>query len=108
MVIRALDIPDTSKAILQDYLADYPVLTRNDFSDILAAHLLDTRTSLTDYTDITPDLANRILNRLNDFVTFDQFCDLLKTREVTYTRISRACSTFFLHIKGRYGTVPTP
>lgn len=52
-VIRALDIPDTSKAILQDYLADYPVLTRNDFSDILAAHLLDTRTSLTDYTDIT-------------------------------------------------------
>ena len=84
-VIRALDIPATSKAILQDYLADYPVLTRNDFSDILAAHLLDTRTSLTDYTDITPDLANRIDSFRYQFLSVEQFMTLLSARNLTAT-----------------------
>lgn len=89
VVIRALDIPDTSKAILQDYLANYPVLTRNDFSDILAAHLLDTRTSLTDYTDITPDLANRIDSFRYQFLSVEQFMTLLSARNLTATRIGR-------------------
>lgn len=77
----------------------YPVYA-NDFSLLLKYQLMcETKESLTQYADVTPDLANRILNRLNDFVTFDQFCDLLKTREVTYTRISRALFHILLHIK---------
>lgn len=77
----------------------YPVYA-NDFSLLLKYNLLcETKESLVQYADITPDLANRILNRMGDFVTFDQFCDLLKTREVTYTRISRALFHILLGIK---------
>ena len=77
----------------------YPVYT-NDFSLLLKYRLMcETKESLTQYADVSSDLANRMLNRLNDFVSFDQFCDLLKTREVTYTRISRALFHILLHIK---------
>lgn len=88
-VIRMLDIPDTSKAILQAYLADYPVLTRNDFSDILAARLLDNQTNLTDYADITPDLANRIDSFRYQFSSVEQLITLLSARNLTSTRIGR-------------------
>lgn len=77
----------------------YPVYA-NDFSLLLKYRLMcETKESLTQYADVSSDLANRMLNRLNDFVSFDQFCDLLKTREVTYTRISRALFHILLHIK---------
>ena len=35
-----------------------------------------------------------MIKNQNDFISFDQFCDILKTKETTYTRISRA----LLHI----------
>ncbi len=77
----------------------YPVYA-NDFSLLLKYRLMcETKESLTQYADVSSDLANRMLNRLNDFVSFDQFCDLLKTREVTYSRISRALFHILLHIK---------
>lgn len=38
--IAGLDIPDTSKVLLQSYLTHRPILTSNDFSDVLAAQLL--------------------------------------------------------------------
>ena len=39
---------------------------------------------------MTKALANRIMNRLNDFIDITSFTSLLKTRELTYSRISRA------------------
>ena len=45
------------------------------------------------------ELANRICNRLNDYISFDQFCELLKTKEITYTRISRALIHILLGVK---------
>jgi len=67
----------------------------NDFSLLLKYRLLDeTKESLYEYADVSEELANRIYNRRNEFVTFEQFCKLLKTKELTYSRISRA----LLHI----------
>ena len=67
----------------------------NDFSLLLRYRLLNkTKQSLCEYTDVSEELANRIYNRRNEFVTFEQFCELLKTKELTYSRISRA----LLHI----------
>lgn len=77
----------------------YPIYA-NDFSLPLKYQLLkETYTSLAEYLDISEDLANRILNHTNDFVTFDQFCDLLKTRDVTYSRLSRSLLHILLGIK---------
>lgn len=77
----------------------YPIYA-NDFSLLLKYRLLrETRETLTEYQDISEDLANRIINHANDFISFDQFCDLLKTRDMTYTRISRSLFHILLNIR---------
>ena len=48
---------------------------------------------------ISEELANRICSRLNYFFNYKQFCDLLKTRELTQTRINRALLHIMLGIK---------
>lgn len=77
----------------------YPVYS-NDFSLLLHYKLLSlTPNDLMEFVDVTPDLANRIFKNKNAFVSFDQFCDLLKTRDMTYTRISRALLHILLDIR---------
>ena len=39
------------------------------------------------------------MNRCNELISWDQFCELLKTREVTYTRISRILLHILLNIR---------
>ena len=54
--------------------------------------------SLTRYADVSAELANRIINNRNHFISFGQFCELLKTKEITYTRISRCLIHILLNI----------
>lgn len=76
----------------------YPIVS-NDFSLILKAKLLsETKESLCRYMDVTPDLANRILRQRNQFLNFEQFCDCLKTKELTRSRISRSLIHILLGI----------
>ena len=75
-------------------------LYANDFSLLLKYRLLvETKESLLAYADVSEDLANRIINRRNQFQNFEQFCLLLKTREITYSRISRALTHILLGLK---------
>lgn len=77
----------------------YPIYA-NDFSLLLKYKLLTlTAKELSGYVDITADLANRILKNRNDFISFEQFCDILKTRELTHSRISRALLHILLDIR---------
>ena len=74
----------------QSYQTRYPVSSDN-FSLLLKAKLLsETADSLCNYLDVSPELANRILHLRNDYRNFEQFCDLLKTKELTRSRISRS------------------
>jgi predicted nucleotidyltransferase len=93
-------VPSKCMPSLADgYKIRYPVCA-NDFSLLLKYKLLnETSTSLVEYADVSEELANRICNRLNDYVSFDQFCELLKTKEITYTRISRALTHILLGVK---------
>ena len=77
----------------------YPVYA-NDFSLILKYKLLqETKKSLTSYMDVSEDLANRIINLRNDFQSFDGFCNTLKTKDMTYARISRGLLHILLDIR---------
>ena len=77
----------------------YPVVS-DDFSLLLRYKLMsETKESLTSYMDITTDLANRIINHRNEFISISQFTDLLKTKELTYSRISRCLMHIILDIK---------
>ena len=93
-------LPSASLDLLRkNYRFSLPV-TQDDFSLLLKYRLLlETSSSLTSYLDVSEDLANRIINRKNDFATWSSFCDLLKTRELTYTRISRSLLHILLGIK---------
>ncbi|MDO4285680.1 MAG: nucleotidyltransferase family protein [Eubacteriales bacterium] len=55
--------------------------------------------SLSDCLDVSPDLAARIENLLPQFQTWTQFCALLKTKNLTYTRISRALLHILLNLR---------
>lgn len=90
--------PSCIRLLEETHRTRYPIYS-NDFSLLLKYKLLtETKDTLVKYVDITADLANRIMNHANDFITFDQFCDLLKTRDMTYTRISRSLFHILLGI----------
>ncbi len=93
-------VPSSSLEILKEnYQKRYPV-TANDFSLLLKYKLLgETKDSLIKYEDVSEELANRIVNSLNQYEDFDQFCAKLKTKDVTYSRISRALLHILLDIQ---------
>lgn len=88
-------VPSSCHELMKkNYQTRYPVKA-DDFSLLLKAKLLsETAGSLSHYLDISPELANRILRLRNDYLSFEQFCDLLKTKELTRSRISRS----FIHV----------
>ena len=88
-------VPKCCLELLKDYhKVQYPI-SQNDFSLILKYKLLNKQPeSLVRYVDVSPEIASRIANQLNNFFNYKQFCDLLKTRELTQTRVNRA----LLHI----------
>lgn len=93
-------IPNDNISLFQNnYQKRYPIYT-NDFSLLLKYRLLnETKSSLIQYADVSEELANRIYNQRNEYIDFEQFCELLKTKEVTYSRVSRALLHILLRIK---------
>ena len=93
-------IPNDNISLFQNnYQKRYPIFT-NDFSLLLKYRLLnETKSSLTEYADVSEELANRIYNQRNEYIDFEQFCELLKTKELTYSRICRALLHILLGIK---------
>ena len=75
-------------------------LCADDFSLLLKDRLLRTDAdALSDYLDVTPDLAHRIKNKQNAFLIWSQFTDLLHTKEMTRARISRCLCHILLGIR---------
>lgn len=93
-------VPSSCLELLKDYhRVKYPIY-QNDFSLILKYKLLNKRPdTLPRYMDVSADLANRICGQLNNYFNYKQFCELLKTREITQTRINRALLHIMLGIK---------
>lgn len=72
----------------------------DDFSSVLLYKLLSSRNDdLTDYSDISPELENRIKNGLTEISTFSGFIDSIKCKQYTRTRISRALLHILLDIR---------
>ncbi len=93
-------MPEASYAILEDYLQNNELIHLNDFSEILYYKLLAERDKgFADYVDVSPALSDRICNNLYNFDGYEAFCDLLKTKEVTYSRISRCLYHILLNMR---------
>ena len=90
-------IPANAYDIFTAYNGKY--LDCNDFSDLLYYRLLmEKDKGYQKYLDVTEDLSNRILSSLDTYADYDSFCDSLKTRNLTYTRISRCLLHILLNI----------
>lgn len=101
-------IPAASLKVMEDaYLKSYPVFA-DDFS-LLEQYSLLSRESAgyTDYPDIDRELSDRICKFLPKYCDFRSFCDLLKSKNRTYARISRSLLHILLDIRRdsllRYG-----
>ena len=93
-------IPKASFELYKKYFQTHSSVISDDCSLLLKYKLLsETKESLMLYSDVSEELANRICNCKNNYVCFNQFCELLKTKEVTYSRISRALLHIILGIK---------
>ena len=91
--------PSCIRMLEETHHSRYPVYT-NDFSLLLKYRLLtETKETLTEYLDISEDLANRIINNANNFISFEQFSDQLKTRDMTLSRICRCLFHLLLNIR---------
>ena len=91
--------PDSAAAFTEELLSSQCPVTEEDFSLLLKYQLLlRSPEELADFADVSLDLARRIRREQNSFVSFSQFASLLKTREMTYTRISRALLHILLSI----------
>ncbi len=69
----------------------------DDISNILYLKLIS-EGDYSKYADISTDLSNKIKNNLSSYISFSQYCDLLKSKDITYSRISRALCHILLNI----------
>ena len=98
--ILASQMPESAYQILSASVAAKEPLQLNDLSAALHYKLLmESEKGYSDYLDVSAELSDRIRNHLWDFTGYRAFCDLLKTKDMTYTRISRALLHILLDIK---------
>lgn len=95
-------IPESTWEIWnQAYQKRFPI-EADDFSLLLKYRLMcETVETLQEYPDVSADLAYRIIKKQNQYIGFHQFCLLIKTKEVTYSRISRILLHILLGIKSK-------
>ncbi len=93
-------LPDSVLKLFSSY--PHSFLFEDDFSQLVHYKLLtETAHGLTDYADCSPELANRMYHARHSFSSWAQFCTLLKTKNTTYTRISRLLLHLILNIRAQ-------
>lgn len=93
-------VPTSAHELAKDnYMKTFPVF-EDDFSILIQYALLSKADSgFTGYPDIDRELSDRIIKLLPQYRSYRSFCDLLKTRNRTYTRISRSLFHVLLDIR---------
>lgn len=97
-VIR--QVPDSiQEMVLESYLKTYPIYADDISLPVHYSLLSGEASGFTDYPDIDKELSDRICNLLPKYHDFDSFCELLKTKNRTYARISRSLLHILLGIR---------
>lgn len=92
-------MPESAYDLLSSYLEEHSAMDCDSLSSILLFKLFQEKDyGYTKYLDINQDLSDRIVNNLYEFKNYSQFCDLLKSKDRTYTRISRCLLHILLNI----------
>lgn len=98
--ILSTQLPPAAADCYQQYFEAEPPVYTNDLSSMLYYKLLcEQQSGYASYLDVSEDLSDRIQKQLYKFTDFSGFCDLLKTKELTYSRISRCLLHILLNIR---------
>ncbi len=90
-------MPAPSLSLLKEDAGRMADLKR--FSDLVYYKLLlEKDNGYTKYLDVTEDLSNKIASNLEKYQDFDQFCSLLKSKDIAYSRICRCLTHIVLGI----------
>ncbi len=84
----------------ESFEQSYPITT-NDFDSILGASLLQ-HYSANDFEtifDLSPDFINKIINNIYSYSDINSFIETLKSKDITYSYISRGLLHILLDIK---------
>lgn len=93
-------LPFAGREAFSEAVRQEGCLWEDDFSQILRWMLYRCgRRELISVPELSPQLADRILRLRDSFESVSQFTSLLKTRELTYTRIQRALFHLLLDIR---------
>ncbi|MBQ2803544.1 MAG: nucleotidyltransferase [Lachnospiraceae bacterium] len=93
-------MPESAYEIIMKTLQCTQPVHPNDFSAVMHYKLLTEATQdYTQYLDVSQDLSDRISKNLYQYESFKGFCDLLKSKDMTYTRISRCLLHIMLDMK---------
>lgn len=93
-------LPKEVYNVLLPLIEKNSLLQMDDFSEMLAYSLFSLEhIGFGAYADCTPDISNKIIKNLRKFVSAENFTQLLKSKELTYTRLSRILLHILLNIK---------
>lgn len=95
--LLSTSMPESVASILEENKSKL-LLSQDNLSLLLKYKLLLKCNDLDIYADVTSDLADKIRKNLNKFESFSQFIDLLKSKDLTHTRINRALTHILLDI----------
>ena len=92
-------VPKNCLSILSEYYnKSYPVFM-DDFSSLLKYKLLtEAPNGFCKYADISSDLSDKIKKNIFKIDSINNFCDLLKSKDLTHARINRCLGHILLNI----------
>ena len=100
-------VPESSLSLLLKALKTNVFLTEKDFDLLLHYRLLTlSPDEMKGFQEISSKLAQRIRKRLNEYEGFSQFAGLLKTKEITRTRIQRGLLHLLLGVQSSAREIP--
>ena len=93
-------LPDSVASLFEEHKILDTFITEDDFSLLLYYKLLsEQKAGFTGYLDCSVELSGKIKKYLPEYRSDSQFCDLLKSKNLTYTRISRTLLHILLNMK---------
>lgn len=91
-------VPESSFDQIINYKGSFG--NTDSFTKILYYKLLQAdKKGLTKYLDINEELSNKILDAADTFMAFDELCARCKSKNITYSRISRSLMHIVLDMK---------
>ncbi|MCM1087695.1 MAG: nucleotidyltransferase [Muribaculaceae bacterium] len=82
----------------QNYQKTFPILP-GDISSLLLYKLIqEEENGYMDYFDIDSHFSDRVSRHLSSYTEFEDFCELLKSKNITYTKVARNLLHILLNI----------